>query len=194
MEQHTAETVLDVLKVLTNEHRLRMLGILATQECSVRELAAALGLKEPMVSRHLARLRELDLVQARQAGTTYLYSFNSTALQRINKTMFASERSTASTDAIAGDAWERSVLRNFVRGEQLQEIPHSFKKWLVILKWLAAKFEDGVKYPEAEVNEILKRHHPDHASLRRALIDYNFMRRERGIYWRLPEAAWTTLD
>jgi DNA-binding HxlR family transcriptional regulator len=194
MEQHTTETLLHVLKVLTNEYRLRILGTLAAQECSVRELAASLHLKEPTVVRHLAQLSEIDLVRVRQDGNTYRYSLNSQALQTINKTVFASAPVTVFTDAVAGDDWERSVLRNFVRGDQLKEIPHSLKKRLVVLKWLASKFEDGVQYPETEVNEVLKRHHPDHASLRRALIDYNFMQRARGVYWRLPEAAWTTID
>lgn len=42
----------------------------------------------------------------------------------------------------------------------------------------------GVRYPEREVDAVLKRFHPDHASLRRFLVDEGFLSRQRGVYWR----------
>ncbi len=42
----------------------------------------------------------------------------------------------------------------------------------------------GVRYPEREVVEILKRFHPDHASLRRYLVDEDLLSRDHGEYWR----------
>ena len=42
----------------------------------------------------------------------------------------------------------------------------------------------GERYDERAVNAILKHHHPDSATLRRALVDYGLMRLEAGIYWR----------
>ncbi|MEZ4589928.1 MAG: DUF2087 domain-containing protein [Chloroflexota bacterium] len=41
------------------------------------------------------------------------------------------------------------------------------------------------RYPEAELNEILKQLNPDFASLRRYLIDHKLMARENNIYWRI---------
>lgn len=76
----------------------------------------------------------------------------------------------ALVDNVEGDAWERKVLRDFFEGTRLKEIPASPKKRLVILKWLARQFEYGHTYTEAQVNEIIQRHHPDSASLRRELI------------------------
>jgi hypothetical protein len=35
------------------------------------------------------------------------------------------------------------------------------------------------------VNEIIGRHHPDFATLRRELIGANLLAREAGVYWRL---------
>jgi hypothetical protein len=43
----------------------------------------------------------------------------------------------------------------------------------------------GVRYPEKAINERLKRCKPDHATLRRDLIDYGFMQRGKGVYWRV---------
>jgi hypothetical protein len=35
------------------------------------------------------------------------------------------------------------------------------------------------------VNEIIQRHHPDSATLRRELIGAGLMQREGGVYWRV---------
>ncbi|MCW2567621.1 MAG: putative regulator, ArsR family, partial [Mycobacterium sp.] len=40
------------------------------------------------------------------------------------------------------------------------------------------------RYAEAEVNVVLRAWHPDHAALRRYLVDEGFLGRERGEYWR----------
>ena len=53
-----------------------------------------------------------------------------------------------------------------------------------MLDHLAQEFEPGRRYPEAKVNEMLRRFHADVAALRRYLVDEGFMNRECGIYWR----------
>ncbi len=58
---------------------------------------------------------------------------------------------------------------------------------IALQQGVAGKFEVGSTYPERAVNEILKRHHPDYASLRRALVDHGLMQRESGLYWRVVE-------
>ena len=88
-------------------------------------------------------------------------------------------------DDVEGDAWERKVLKDFFEGTRLKEIPASRKKRSVIINWLANQFEPGVRYPEAQVNEIIERHHPDTAWLRRELIAEKLMQRENGMYWRI---------
>ena len=87
------------------------------------------------------------------------------------------------------DALDQKVLRDFFDGERLREIPAQRKKRWVILRWLAEQFEPDRRYTEREVNEIIKRFHPDYATLRRLLVDYRFMDRQRGVYWRLPADA-----
>lgn len=89
------------------------------------------------------------------------------------------------------EAWSAKVLSNYILVDKtselrrLKDIPATRKKRLVILKWLASHFDQGINYPEAKVNEILKQFHPDCATLRREMIGYNLMQRESGIYWRL---------
>jgi len=98
--------------------------------------------------------------------------------------MLTPEKLSQLTNDVQGDEWERKVLRDFLNGEELKEIPASRKKRLVILKWIADKFEMDVKYPESGVNETIGRHHPDFATLRRELIVNGLMDRADGVYWR----------
>jgi len=86
-----------------------------------------------------------------------------------------------------GSGEERKVLAAFLNGDRLVRIPAKRKKRDVILRWLAGRFEPGVEYPEREVNRILKRHHPDYATLRRELFEGGHMHRRGGggAYWRV---------
>jgi hypothetical protein len=80
------------------------------------------------------------------------------------------------------DAW---VIANFVGGDgRLLEIPAQRKKRMAVLRWLAEEFQPGRRYPEGEVNRIIRRHHPDYAALRRYLVDEELMQRREGVYWR----------
>ncbi|WP_041918636.1 DUF2087 domain-containing protein [Gloeocapsa sp. PCC 7428] len=186
MEQDIMRSLLRFFKVLADESRLKMLGILANRECSVEELAVLLQLKEPTVSHHLNKLKELQLVKMRAEGNTHLYQLDTEALQGISKEIFSPKQIASLAENIEGEAWERKVLQNFLVDGRLKEIPASRRKRVVILKWLVNQFETGVKYPEIKVNTILKRYHEDCATLRRELIGYQFMQRENSIYWRIP--------
>lgn len=188
MPPEELEELLGYLKALADQSRLRLLGLLATQERSVDELATLLDLRPPTVSHHLSKLKELDLVSMRAEGNTHLYRLNARGLGRVNKLLATPERVADLARDFEGDAWERKVLRDFIEDGRLKAIPAQEKKRLVILRWLAEQFDWGQTYPEKDVNEVLKRVHPDVASLRRDLIGHRFMERENGVYWRTRAA------
>lgn len=177
--------LLAFFKAMGDETRLRIIGLLAGRERSVEELAALLDLRTPTVSHHLARLRRVGLVAMRAEGTTHYYRFVAEPLQELHRRLRPESVASLVPDP-GDDPWERKVLRDFLDGERLKEIPASLKKRLVILRWLAGEFEPDRDYPEALVNEVLKRHHPDFATLRRLLVDHRFMTRDHGVY-RLAE-------
>ncbi len=59
----------DLFKQLSDATRLRCLMLLIAEgELCVCELTHALGLSQPKISRHLAHLRQADLVQDRRVG------------------------------------------------------------------------------------------------------------------------------
>ena len=66
----------------------------------------------------------------------------------------------------------------------LRSIPARRSKRLVVLDRIAQVFEVGERYPEREVNALLRAFHDDVAALRRYLVDEGFLSREAGQYWR----------
>lgn len=185
MPEEQLQTLLRFFKALADEKRLKLLGLLANRECSVEELAELLRLRAPTVSHHLTKLKEIGLVEMRAEGNTHLYRLHAEGLRGMNKALLTPENVATLVDLEDSDAWERKVLRDFFEGERLKEIPASNKKRQVVLRWLAAQFARERTYTEAEVNEIIKRHHPDWAYWRRALVGAGLMQREAGTYWRL---------
>ncbi|MFC7487582.1 DUF2087 domain-containing protein [Knoellia sp. CPCC 206453] len=88
----------------------------------------------------------------------------------------------ALTDALAN---RDMVLRAFIGADgRLSSIPTKLTKRLVVLDHIAQSFEPGVRYSEAEVNDLMHRFHPDHAALRRYLVENEFLERDAGVYWR----------
>jgi len=192
MDPQRPEIMLQFCKAMADESRLKIVGLLSTAEHSVQQLASILELKEPTVSHHLAVLKQLDLVRLRADGNFRWYRLNEEVLGKISRAVFS--RDSIASLAVSAEARssERKVLDNFVDGDRLIEIPVSYKKRLVILKWLIGFFEPGISYAESQVNAILKLHHQDCATLRREMIGCGMLARDKGVYSRSPESGWRT--
>jgi hypothetical protein len=175
---------------LADESRLKIIGLLAATEHNVQDLAKLLKLKEPTVSHHLAVLREAGLVQMRTDGNTHWYRLDFEMLRSVSRTVLTREKLASIASDLDAEDWERKVLNAFMEGEQIKQIPTTRKKRWAILRWLAARFDPDTAYTENQLNEIIKRHHWDTATLRREMIGYRMLARSKGIYRRLPEAEW----
>jgi DNA-binding transcriptional ArsR family regulator len=187
-----ATALLRFFKSLADESRLKIIGLLAATEHNVQDLAKLLKLKEPTVSHHLAILRDAGLVQMRTDGNTHWYRLDFEALRAVSRTVLTREKLASIASDLDADDWERTVLRNFMDGERIKDIPPARKKRWAILKWLAARLDADADYTENQLNQIIKRHHSDTASLRREMIGYHMLSRNKGIYRRLPESEWRT--
>jgi len=90
--------------------------------------------------------------------------------------------------AAVAHTWEpldpEARRRFFTDDGRLRDIPRKHAKLLAVLDHVAQAFELGRVYPEREVDEILRGFHPDHAALRRYLVDEAFLTRDGGHYWR----------
>jgi hypothetical protein len=76
-------------------------------------------------------------------------------------------------------------LAAFVRDRLVGTMPARLSRRRLLLDEVARAFEPGVRYPEPAVNEFLRQIHPDHAALRRYLVDEEFLDRADGVYWRI---------
>jgi hypothetical protein len=192
MDPQRPEIMLQFCKAMADESRLKIVGLLSTTEHSVQQLASILELKEPTVSHHLAVLKQLDLVRLRADGNFRWYRLNEEVLGKISRAVFSRDSIAGLAVSAEARSSERKILDNFVDGDRLIEIPVSYKKRLVILKWLIGFFEPGISYAESQVNAILKLHHQDCATLRREMIGCGMLARDKGVYSRRPESGWRT--
>ncbi len=182
MTSTNTDAILDIFKAIADESRLRMLAHLSTEPASVTDLAELTDLKPPTVSHHLSVLAGAGLVSAEQRGTTRMYSFVPSGLDEARKSLADDKGLSAFSDDDTLEVWEQKVLATFIAGETITQIPASEKKRMVLVRWIANKFDPERDYPETEVNEIVKRHHPDSAYFRRAMVDTGIMTRSGGIY------------
>jgi hypothetical protein len=190
--------LLNLLKAVADEHRLTMLNLMHGQERTVGEMADLFSLSEPTISHHVSKLHSAGLLRLRMAGTQRFYSLNQTRLERFKAYVGEIEVPPTQPEAVQSDnGWiealdwndeDKRVLIDYTVNGRLTQLPQREKKWLVVLRWLAGKFEPGMRYTEKQVNAILTDVHEDYATIRRNLVEYGFMRRERGggNYWLTP--------
>jgi hypothetical protein len=199
METATQKQLLYMLKALADESRLSLLQLVCDAEHTVGDLAARVSLSEPTVSHHLARLREVGLVTLRMAGNQRFYRVNAAGLAKFKQLASDIEHLPSAPDpiesddswieALGWDAADQQVLRDYTVNRRLTNLPSKQKKLIVILRWLATLFQPDTLYSEPEVNAILKTaYEQDYVSLRRDLVDFGYLRRERGggKYWLAP--------
>jgi DNA-binding transcriptional ArsR family regulator len=74
-----------VLHALADESRRTVLEILRSRSASAGELAEALPIARPGVSRHLRVLREAGLVDVRQEAQRRIYSLRPEALMEVDE-------------------------------------------------------------------------------------------------------------
>jgi DNA-binding transcriptional ArsR family regulator len=88
-----AATTTDAFNAVAESRRRQILDLLAGGEASVNELVARLGLAQPQVSKHLRVLREVGLVEVRDAGRQRMYRLNGRSLKPIHDWVATYERS-----------------------------------------------------------------------------------------------------
>jgi predicted transcriptional regulator len=195
MEKQTH--LLAMLKTVADESRLLMLRLLNQREYSVGGLAERVELSEPTVSHHLTRLHNVGLVTLRMAGNQRFYRVNESGLARFKKQVAEIEKipweaqvsDNSWIETLGWAAWDQRVLSDHTVNGKLTYMPPKQKKLLVVLRWVASLFQADTLYTEPEVNAILKGiYEQDYVTLRRDLVDFGYLRRERGggKYWLAP--------
>jgi hypothetical protein len=187
-ENLITDEVLEFFKAMANVERIKIIGLIANENLTVAEIAARQNMKPINTQHHIEQLVASGLVSASEG----IYSLDKDKIINLSRNVLQGSRPRPKADDFVGEESEfllrddRKVLMDFFSAEgTLKSIPVQNKKRLVILRRLAEAFDPGSKYPEKEVNEILRRYHADTASLRRYLVDEGLLAREHGVYWRV---------
>lgn len=178
MEDEVLGELLTFFKALIDPDRLAIAGRLAQSGKTIEALATELGQTRIDVQHHLDQLIHAGLVTV----SDNLYTLDRDALHARAKRVLASKipvpRPANSVE---------KVLADYLRPDgSLKEIPSQLKKRIIVYEHIARHFEMDRHYTEQQVNEVLKRFHPDVVSMRRDLFDLGFLNRKQdgSDYWR----------
>jgi DNA-binding transcriptional ArsR family regulator len=113
-----AATTTDAFNAVAEPRRRQILDLLAGGEASVSDLVARLGMAQPQVSKHLRVLREVGLVEVRDAGRQRMYRLNGRSLKPIHDWVSTYERSW-------NERFEQlDVLLDELKEDKRKEQPH----------------------------------------------------------------------
>lgn len=175
MDSHQAlEDRVNLLKTIADETRLRILGLIASEPRSGKQLADEIGLTAPTISHHMRKLVGAGIVIEHREAQRHMYHLN----QQLLTTVRASDQAESTSATSDRDR----TMKHFFKDGKLVTIPASRKQRVIVLQYLLEQFEPGRDYPEREVNDLLGAFNEDYATLRRELVDYGYLVRDKGIY------------
>lgn len=169
-----------VLAALADSVRLRVLAAVTLGAADLGSVAQVTGLKPAAAARAVERLRAAGIVVETGAGLEVRVDALGGAARAVGRM-----QPRVSAEDLGATPDQAAVLRGYLdeRG-RLTHLPSQHSKRLVVLDFVAGRFEPGVVYPERAVTFALQPLHRDYAMLRRALVDVGFLERRDGFYWR----------
>ncbi|MGG4392782.1 metalloregulator ArsR/SmtB family transcription factor [Paenibacillus thiaminolyticus] len=194
------EKIVAYHKALSDPTRIKMLVLIAQEECSGQRLAERLGVTPATITHHAAKLREAALINERRDKNTIYFSLNDYFMKTNATATFdfiyrqaAQKEDSLMQDPEALQKYQQSVINNFFTADgRLKTIPAQLKKKLIVLEHLVSRLEHRRKYTEPEINAFIRSYHDDFATLRREFVMQHFMYRENSIYELNPPEMWAS--
>ena len=149
----SAESV-RLLGLLAEPDRLRVVAALVLGARTLGQIREESGLDVRAAAGALARLESGDLV--RESGGEY-------ELLAGAFTDAVAAAAPELDDHGASDPTQAQVLRAFLSGGRITAMPSQAGKRQILLEHVVTVFEPGVRYPEREVNAMVRAFHDDHA-------------------------------
>ena len=163
-------TAAELVGLLAEPERLRVLSALVLGARTSGEVAVATGLGPRQVGRALQKLQTGGLVDG--------------AL--VVRADVIKEAAIAAAPASSADTGD--VVSRFVRNGRLLSLPAQDGRRRQVLEQLVQAFEPGRRFPEREVDAVLRAYteggEVDHVAVRRYLVDHGLLTRQGGEYWR----------
>ena len=106
MDTGQQEDMLQLLKAVADENRLRMITLMSERAYTVSEMAALFDLTEPTVSHHVSKLHGAGLLRLRMEGNQRFYSINEKRLSTFKYYIGDIEKRPTETEKVKPDtAW-----------------------------------------------------------------------------------------
>lgn len=168
---------LEILKLLADETRLKILNILLGEDSYIEKIACDLGLTPATVCYHLKKLESAGIVNCSRSQFYIIYSINRDIFDR---PMYEFIKTESASDP--EEKYRNTVISNFFKSGKLINLPKQQKKREIVLREIATAFEKGRNYTESEVNTLIHLYSYDHCTIRREMIGFGIMTRNDGIY------------
>ena len=164
----------EIVGLLAEPERLRVLSALVLGARTPGAVVTATGLGAREVGRALQKLQTGGLVDGALA----------VRVEAIKDAAIGAAP-PGGTDPDVVD----EVVGRFVRGSRLVAMPAQDGKRRQVLEHVVQSFEPGRRFPEREVDAVLRAWTEggvvDHVAVRRYLVDHGLLAREGGLYWRI---------
>ena len=170
---------LELLKLLADETRLDILNILLKEDSYVEKIACELSLTPATICYHLKKMEAAGVVNCSRSQFYMIYSLNREIFDKPLYELIKKDGETVDAE----EKYKKGVLSGFFKYGRLTQIPTQRKKREIVLREIAKDFKAGEKYAEIEVNEIIHKYHEDHCTIRREMIAFGIMEREKEVYW-----------
>lgn len=189
------------LSALADETRLQILELLAQHEnLLAQEIITRLDLSQSSISRHIKQLRATGfLIEQRGEGANKRYRLNSARIEWTFRALIQLLSGEPQMEEIDAAAEQPFTVRRFLdRAGRMDRWPAKRKDQVVLLRYLATRFEPDQQYSEREVNAVLNEWHTfgDPATLRRDMYNEGLLGRtsDGARYWRTDAVGSTNAD
>jgi biotin operon repressor len=178
------EESITIIKALADHSRLTIMNALADRPHYVEELAERLDLAVSTVSFHLKKLEKAGLVHKKKEQYYVMFYSNQDALNISLRELIGVKDIEKDSQEERMQEYRRKVVQAFFRNGSIAKMPAQQKKRKIILEEIAKRFEPGHKYAEQEINETILEVYEDYCTIRREMVDWKMMTRDRDEYWR----------
>lgn len=182
--ENSVEPLINLASALFDLDRLRIAAALSKGPANRMELAEKVGLSHRELIRQLDLLQyfglakpEKPLTEQPDPYTRYILNEDGFRQARLAMSKYRG-RKPRPTDK------RELTIETFMPGGKLTAFPLKNEQTIYILDEVVEKFDLEKQYTEKQVNVILEDVNEDYCSLRRLLIDYRYLSRDKGIYIR----------
>jgi hypothetical protein len=178
------------LEATLDPNRLKLIFFLIEKPSSVGDLAEKIGGKPSNIMRHLEVLEEANLIKSADQDGKIVYQFDSKRLELMAHQQLSQPQNELDLSSLDLSEDQQVVIHQYTRSDgSIKSIPTKSKKITALLEYISSAFEFDAYYSEKEVNTLLNQYYPDSTTLRRYLVDYGYLGRERSgtRYWRFDK-------